>query len=104
MVRRNRAWRMSEDGKLGNWIADLLFERRRSGEQGKTGGLLRSLFSAAVTGALVMLLADYVISSLVPEYWRPGYHWAVAAGGATGAVLQSLWNWFKYRHKSENSG
>ncbi len=64
---------MSEDDKLGHWLAGLLFERRRPGEHGKTGGLLRSLFSAAIGGALVMLLADYVISSLVPQYWSPGH-------------------------------
>jgi len=52
---------------------------------------------------LVVLLADYLLSLIVPEYWPPGHRWAVAGGGATGAVLQSLWIWLKSRRKPEGS-
>jgi len=94
---------MSKDGKVGNWIAGVLFERRRKGEQAKAGRLISDLFTAAITGALVVLLADYLLSLIVPEYWPPGHRWAVAGGGATGAVLQSLWIWLKSRRKPEGS-
>jgi len=94
---------MSEDGKVGNWIAGVLFERRRKGEQGKARRLISGLFAAAISGALVVLLADYLLSRIVPEYWPPGHRWAVAGGGATGAVLQSLWTWLKSRRKPESS-
>jgi hypothetical protein len=99
---------MSEDGRVGNWIAGLLFERRRKNLPGNNHGqsptarLIRDLVPAAISGALFMLLVDYVISSIVPQYWPPGHRGAVAIGGTMGASLAPLWTWLKAMLKPEN--
>jgi len=94
---------MGEDGKVGTWIASVLFERRRKDEQSKAGRLVFGFFVAAISGALFVLLLDQLVSQIVPEYWPPGHRWAVAGGGATGATLHSLRTWFKSKREPESS-